>query len=352
MSEARRYDIDWIRVIAIGLLLIYHVAIAFQPWGVMIGFPTNKEAWTGLWIPMTMLNIWRIPLLFFVSGMGVYFALKSRTLKELYAERSLRIFVPYVFGMFVIVPIHTYLWRYYFNMQLIYTPSAGHLWFLGNIFIYVLVLTPLFMYMKTTTWVKKVFGHPAGVLIVIGAFVLEQVIIKPVPYELYANTWHGFVLGMLAFFFGFCFVLAGATMLKGRWIFATIAIGLFVLRLNGFQQLLVVESQCWIFSVLGFGYKYLNRGSNALTYLAQAAYPVYILHMIFLYLGALLIFPLSMPVQLKFVTLLIFTLMGCMLTYEYVVRRIKWIRPLFGLRFTPTSSSTRDSKLQPSETGS
>ncbi len=26
----RRYDIDWLRVIAIGLLLIYHVAIGFQ----------------------------------------------------------------------------------------------------------------------------------------------------------------------------------------------------------------------------------------------------------------------------------------------------------------------------------
>ena len=31
-KEERRYDIDWLRVIAIGLLLIYHIAIAFQPW--------------------------------------------------------------------------------------------------------------------------------------------------------------------------------------------------------------------------------------------------------------------------------------------------------------------------------
>ena len=57
VREERRYDIDWVRVIAIGLLLIYHVAIGFQPWGIMIGFIANKQPWESLWIPMAMLNI-------------------------------------------------------------------------------------------------------------------------------------------------------------------------------------------------------------------------------------------------------------------------------------------------------
>ena len=52
----RRYDIDWLRVIAIGLLVIYHVAIAFQPWGGMIGFITAKNFWTDVWFPMSMLK--------------------------------------------------------------------------------------------------------------------------------------------------------------------------------------------------------------------------------------------------------------------------------------------------------
>ena len=64
----RRYDIDWLRVIAIGLLLFYHIGIGFQPWGVFIGFIQSEKPLESLWIPMSMLNIWRIPLLFFVSG--------------------------------------------------------------------------------------------------------------------------------------------------------------------------------------------------------------------------------------------------------------------------------------------
>jgi hypothetical protein len=352
MTE-RRYDIDWLRVIAIGLLLIYHVAISFQPWGVMIGFPTNKESWTPLWAPMMMLNIWRIPLLFFVSGMGVYFALQRRSWKELITERAMRILVPFIFGFFVIVPIHILIWRYYYNMALIYSPDPGHLWFLRNIFVYVLIFSPLFFYLKhnedgkVVQWIRKIFSNPLGLLLVVGAFTLEAFIIKPNPYELYAMTWHGWILGGLGFLFGFCFVLSGDGFLKMivklRWVFVAIALGLFIARVFFFHlkapyYLLVTESDCWIFSVFAFGHKYLNRGGKALTYLSKAAYPVYILHMIFLYLGGLLLFPMPMPVQLKFVGVLLITVAGCFLVFEFVIRRSKWIGFLFGVSNPPETS--------------
>lgn len=87
MNTERRYDIDWLRVIAIGLLLIYHIAIIFQPWAVFIGFIRSNELMEGLWIPMTLLNVWRIPLLFLVSGMGVYFAMRKRNVLQLLLEK-------------------------------------------------------------------------------------------------------------------------------------------------------------------------------------------------------------------------------------------------------------------------
>lgn len=83
MVTARRYDIDWLRVIAIGLLLIYHIAIIFQPWAMMLGFIRSEELMEDLWKPMTMLNVWRIPFLFYVSGMGVYFAIGKRNWQQL-----------------------------------------------------------------------------------------------------------------------------------------------------------------------------------------------------------------------------------------------------------------------------
>lgn len=348
----RRYDIDWLRVIAISLLIIYHVSIGFQPWGIMIGFITNEQGWAEIWKPMSMLNVWRIPFLFFVSGMGIYFSMQHRNWKQLLQERALRILLPYVFGMFCIVPISIFILQYYYKLNLGYSYNAGHLWFLGNVFAYVLILSPVFFYFKNNEngkvvqFVKRVFSTPVGLLLVLAAFIAEVQILQPTPYELYGMTWHGFVLGLLAFFFGFCFVLSGdrfwQMIFRWRWFFLITAIVLYVLRMTAFDlhiptnYLLVTESDCWIFSVFAFGYKYLNRGGHTLAYLSQAAYPVYILHMIFLYLGSLLIFPLNLLVQVKFLLVLIFTLLGCFLTYEFLIRRITIVRPLFGLKIKDT----------------
>ncbi|CAD5251267.1 MULTISPECIES: acyltransferase family protein [unclassified Imperialibacter] len=346
-TTIRRYDIDWLRVIAIGLLLIYHVAIGFQTWGVMVGFITSEKTWESLWIPMSMLNVWRIPLLFFVSGMGVYFALRRRNWKELMLERSGRILVPFLFGMFAIVPIHIYLWKSHYKMTAGYEYNPGHLWFLGNIFIYVLALSPIFFYLKhheegeVAKGIKWLFGNPLGLLATLLAFAAEAWLVSPGIYSLYATTWHGFVLGLLAFFFGFCFVLSGQPflemILKWKWIFVAMASALFVVRMVVFNQaapnyLQSIESNFWIFAVFAFGYKYLNQGGKALTYLSQAAYPVYILHMVFLYLGSKFIFQLNVAAPVQFLMVLMFTTLGCFATYE-VIRRVKFLRPLFGLKW-------------------
>lgn len=345
LTNNRRYDIDWIRVIAIGLLLIYHTAIGFQPWGIMIGFITTQEPWGSLWTPMAFVNVWRIPLLFFVSGMGVYFAFQNRNWKQLLAERTKRILIPFVVGIFCIVPIHAYIWRYYYNMELVYSPNPAHLWFLGNIFSYLLIFIPLFFYLKKNedgrlvTGLKKLMSTPLGLLPVFAAFVAEVMIINPVPYEFYAMNQHGFFLGLLAFFFGFCFVLSGASFLKmivtWRWLFFSAGVVLFVLRVYVYQMstpiyLLPIESINWILTVLAFGHRYLNKPSQVLQYLSRAAYPVYILHMIFLFLGSLLIFKLNIPVQLQYVLTLLFTFVGCFGAYE-IIRRVNFLRPLVGL---------------------
>jgi peptidoglycan/LPS O-acetylase OafA/YrhL len=346
MMMNRRYDIDWLRVIAIGLLLIYHLAIAFQPWGLIIGFITNDDSWTVLWTPMSLLNVWRIPFLFFVSGMGVYFAMQHRSWKQLVQERFLRIFLPYVFGAIFIVPISSLLLQYYNGWNMSYAPNPGHLWFLGHIFTYVIFLSPVFYYLrkhkdgKFVGALKKMLANPLGLIPFVALFIAEVLIIRPVPYELYATTWHGFVLGFLAFVSGFCFVLAGdpfwEMIVKWRWMFVVLAAGLFTLRIYYFGvatpgYLLVLESDCWIFTVLAFGHKFLNRKSKVLPYLSEAAYPVYILHMIFLALGSMLVFPLILPVWIKFISVLVLTLGGCLGTFE-IIRRVNILRPLFGLK--------------------
>jgi hypothetical protein len=262
-------------------------------------------------------------------------------------ERAGRILIPFLAGIFLIVPIHLYLWRGYYRFGNTYTPNPGHLWFLGNIVVYVIILSPVLFYLKNNEngkigkWIKICLGHPLGLLPFTIAFVAEVILVDPHPYELYAMTWHGFFLGMVAFFTGFCFVLGGdafwTMILKWRWLFLVMALILFIVRLFKFQQytpgyLIAIESNSWILSVLAFGHRYLNRPGKLLRYLSQAAYPVYIIHMIFLYLGSLLIFPLNIGAPLQFILLLLFTGIGCFAFYEWIIRRVNFMRPIFGLK--------------------
>lgn len=347
MITERRNDIDWLRVIAIGLLLIYHVAIIFQPWAMFVGFIKSDDLMESLWKPMTMLNVWRIPFLFYVSGMGVYFAIRKRSWKKLLLERTKRILIPFVFGIVAVTPLHFVAFQEYYNLPLGYYAHPAHLWFLGNIFAYVLILLPLFYYLKKIEGSRfrkglSVFmSNPLGPISISVFFILETVLVKPQIFELYAQTWHGFFLGLLAFFFGFLFVYGGKTfwqtVLKWRWLYLGLAVAFYIIRLLVFElkspgYLMAVESNCWIFSVFGFGYKYLNKPSDTLSYLSQAAYPVYIIHMFVLYAGAMIILPLDIPVMLKFISITGFTIIVCFLIYEFIIRRIGFLKLFFGLK--------------------
>ncbi|MEN8798138.1 MAG: acyltransferase family protein [Flavobacteriaceae bacterium] len=364
MTLERRYDIDWLRVITIGLLLIYHIAIIFQPWAMLVGFIRSETPMEALWKPMTMLNVWRIPILFYVSGMGLYFAIRKRNWLQLLIERTRRILLPFIFGIIVITPIHMFIFQGYYNLPLSYYSHTGHLWFLGNIFAYVLLLSPLFFYLKKNKQGRFIKGisslmrHPFGPLLPIGFFVMEVLILKPQIFVMYADTWHGFFLGLLAFFFGFLFAFCGKafwqTVLKWRWLYLISAAVLYLVRLLVFDlnspgYLMAIESNVWILGVFGLGYKYLNKPSTTLSYLSKAAYPVYIIHMFVLYAAAAIILPLELPLFVKFLTIVTSSALVCYLIYEFIIRRIGILRPLFGLKWKPKPVS--NSGIQPKPLG-
>lgn len=345
-ERTRRYDIDWLRVIAIGFLLIYHTAIVFQPWAVFIGFIQSDVSLDGLWTGMSVLNIWRIPLLFFVSGMGVYFSLRKRTWRHLIRERFMRIALPYIFGVLLIVPVHVFLWQWYYQQDLNYMIHGGHLWFLANIFIYVIILSPFFFLIKNKDGgafrlLHRLFCSRWGLLLPPVFFVSEAWVLKPELFELYAMTWHGFVLGLIAFFFGYMFMLGDTALWENlkslRFMSLGFAIAGYSLRIIYFNleaplALKAIESIAWIYSLFGFGYMYLQRPGPWLDYLSRAAYPVYIVHMMFLYLGSVLVLPLPLPAVIKFLAVTVITFGGSLGCYEFIIRRIRLFHIPFGIR--------------------
>ncbi len=346
----RRYDIDWLRVIAIWLLILYHVTISFQPFARFIDYIQSEQQVESLWIAAQSITIWRLALLFFVSGMGVYFALARRNWKQLLLERTVRILLPLIFGFFTIVPLYKYMKQAYYGEPLAYEPFAGHLWFLANIFAYVLLLMPIFYYLKKRPdhvilrSLRKLLNYPESLFLFIIPVIIEAYVLDPGRFSQLAYTWHGFWLGLLVFFMGFCFIAMGESFWKAvdqlKFTCLVIAVvlcfvRLFVYEVDSPHFLTVIEAMNWIYAAFGFGYAYLNKPSRVLSYLSVAVYPVYILHSVFQQLGMMAVIPLNVPPGLKFVLAVIITFAGCYLTYELVIRRINVIRPLFGLKFLP-----------------
>ena len=244
--------------------------------------------------------------------MGVCFAMRRRTWKELLKDRTRRILLPLIFGSLFIVPVHGYIYQSFMGLDHIYFPNPGHLWFLSNIFIYVLVLCPVFFYLKRNPdsillrLFKRVLKFPPALYLITLPFIFEaELLVMPEQrFETYANTSHGFWLGLLAFITGFFFISIGDAFWQAvgkiKGLALAIAIPLFLVRMIFFQlggpfYLIVIESWSWLFAVFGFGATYLNHPSKKLTYMSKAVYPVYILHMILLYLASDLV--LTRPVH-------------------------------------------------------
>src|SRR4051794_41373719 len=66
----RRVDLDWVRIAAFGLLILYHVGMLYVSWGFHIKSDHRIAALEPL---MLVLNPWRVGVLFFGAGAATPF---------------------------------------------------------------------------------------------------------------------------------------------------------------------------------------------------------------------------------------------------------------------------------------
>ncbi|MEM1095961.1 MAG: acyltransferase family protein [Bacteroidota bacterium] len=346
-TSLRRYDVDAVRTIAIGLLIVYHCALSFTFIAGFIGFPQNDVTMDLLWVPLAALNVWRIPILFLISGMGVYFAMRRRGNKAIVKDRTVRILVPLLFSCLVLWPLfHFGLlalgWEANYNVQF------GHLWFLLNIYVYALLLVPLFGYLKANPdhavlrGMRALLHVPGGIFLLGLPLALEAWLVAPEAFSAYALSAHGWALGFVCFLIGYLCVSAGetfwASIERHRRLALGLALLLYAIRLVVFEiertpkPMEAFESMLWMLAVSGFAARHLNAPSAALSYFSQAVYPIYIVHMPIQFIAAYFILGWSVPAMVKLLLLTAVTLVGSWALYEYVLRRINVLRPLFGMK--------------------
>jgi peptidoglycan/LPS O-acetylase OafA/YrhL len=159
----RRSELDLLRVIAIAILLVYHVGMMFNRWDWHLKNPDPLPILEG---PMLVLHQLRMPLLMVIAGTATAIALERRSVATLAVDRVKRLLVPLLYGMLVIVPPQIYIERLstgtYSDSYFAFYPSVfelrsypegsfgwHHLWFVAYLFVYCMAALPVFYALGT-----------------------------------------------------------------------------------------------------------------------------------------------------------------------------------------------------------
>ena len=364
LSE-RRYDLDWLRVLGVLLLVPFHAALIFvlDPYTVMyikdvVNSRLLAEA-TGF------VHLWHMPMLFIVSGSATYFALGFRSAEQYLRERFRRLFIPLIFGILTFVPFTLYIqhsnmfslqegYAGFFHIDMAQLDgmngafSPAHLWFILYLFVFSLVGLPIFLWLRsekgkrTIKALAKISQAPLN-LIVWGI---------PLTFAAATNILGSFnpLYYFLLFFYGYIF--ASDTRFqenidKLTWVALTY--GLFEGVLNVIMPLsqyaewtpqwmflgLMYQMGRWVLTLaaLGLGHRFLNRTSNLLQYASEAAMPFYLLHMTFSVVTGYFVIQPTTPIGVKY-PLIVLVATGLTIVAYEIVRRWNVTRLLFGMKPT------------------
>jgi len=361
-----RYEfLDWLRVIAIFVLLFFHTGMLFVGWGWHI---TNSETIPALQWPMDLAHRLRMPLLFVIAGAGMWFALRSRTARAFVGERTLRLLVPAIVGMFLVVPPQIYVERlahgefsggylaFMTGRVFQFRPypqgdfSWHHLWFIVYLYAYVLLLAPVLLWWRGRVRANRPAPRAGAWLYALALPLgVNEALLKPLFPETHNLThdWYVFIHYLLLTIYGYLLAsMPGAWdwMAARRRVSLVVAAAVTV-SIVGLLETGIVRHDSWFDAVganvftwlwllvfLGYGRAHLSFGNRLLAWARDASYPVYILHQTVILVIAYFVIREPWSPWTKYWVVLVGTLAGSVLIHQLLLRRVALLRVAFGIK--------------------
>lgn len=371
----RRYDFDWLRVLAVLLLLYFHTAAVFYQGDLGEFYIRNARSSQVMNGFVLFVHQWHMPLFFLISGASTWFALSYRSAKQYIQERGQRLLIPFVFGTLVLIPPQVYLrllssstydqsylqfYPQFFNGIRPYGNFEwGHLWFLIYLLTVSLIALPLLLHLQRPdahlrstliNWVAK----PGVILLMALPLAAIEVILRPhwPGFQNLYDDWANVCLYLLYFCYGylicsearfgaaidkhlgvaFGLALIGMGIVLGLWQSDRIPDQTYSLSNLLYQGFRGCNAWFWVLALLGLGRRFLNFNSKLLTYANEAAYPVYLLHQTVLVAIAFYVVRWNIGIMAKFWIISTATLIATIALHELLIRRFNLPRFLFGLK--------------------
>jgi peptidoglycan/LPS O-acetylase OafA/YrhL len=369
----RRTDLDWLRVIAVLIVLFFHTGMMFVSWSWHV---KSAERSLVLEIVMSWLHAWRMPLLLFVSGAGTFLALRRRSPLAFLGERHRRLLIPLVAGCFLIVPPQIYMeridqyrsfWEFYPSVfAFVPYPEGGsfswhHLWFVLYLLVYSVALLPLLLWLRSPRadpffdGLARIGERRFGTLAWLVPLVGSQLLLAPRwPEETHALVGDYAALARYGLYFLAGFLFARDPRLweaVRRERHRNLAVALLAIpaayalafvsappwfgwdALHGITGLVVGWST--LVAVAGWGQVYLTRGGPVLRYATEAVYPFYILHQTVIVVLGFYVVRWRQGLWGNYLLICLGSFVVIMAIYHVLVRPFALTRLLFGLKPAP-----------------
>jgi peptidoglycan/LPS O-acetylase OafA/YrhL len=377
-ATPRQAWLDWLRIFAILGVLIFHSAMPFATeldWHIR-----NKET-SNILLEMNMwLHMFRMPLLFFISGTVSYYMLQRRNASGFIGIRLTRLLIPLVFGMLVIVPPQVYMERltqgykgsYLHFYETMFTSgpypkgnlSWHHLWFILYLVVYDIICAPLFAWIVSErgarfraglSWFarsRRIYLMTLPGIIVYTAFTIEYP-----ETNTFWGDWAYMAYWLLFLLPGFLCIANPLLMeslennRRSSLIIAFLSlIAINVVRWNDMSPwdvlpdwqhdirtylFMALKAACgwaWVLTAIGYGKKNLNRPHPSLRYLNEAVYPFYILHQTIIVILAYYVVQAPDEVLMKYIFIVLVTFGISMMIFHHFIRPYGVMRWLFGMK--------------------
>jgi len=379
VTSNRRYELDWLRVLAILIVFLYHSSRFFNlgDWHVK---NVNTFVWVEIW--NIFATRWMMPLFFIISGASLFYAIgQSSDWRRFYVDKFLRLMIPVLFASVTHSALQVYLERLthgqfsgsffsflpayfsgiYFGIGMPgnFAFHGMHLWYLLFLFVYTLICYRLFIWLKGSgreilNRTTSLFTRPG--LIYLGfslPLLIMKVLIPQAVLDVGNGGW-GFLYYIWFLISGFIIVSSNRLqqhIKNQRWMSFLVGVVLSAVYLYQlfspsravfpawisdwiYTLLSFFSAWSWLFAILGFGMRFLAFDRPILRYANEGVLPFYILHQTVLLGIGYFIMPWEIPDALKWVIVFTSSFIIIMTLYTLLVKKVELFRFLFGMKTT------------------
>ena len=375
-EAVRAHYLDWLRVLAVLGVFIFHVMNVFNE---IDFFIKNDELSEPLTTFSAFFYPWGMPLFFLLAGAGSWFALQRRAPSQYLRERFNRLLIPFVVGSILLTPIVYYFdWAHEiepgvahgtfleFVKSIPFGPTprsfglAGyHLWFLAFLFFYSLLTLPLFQWLKEeqgqrfVARLARLCEFRGGLLL----FLLPLLVVRlglQSFFPLYLD-WTDFISFLSFYIVGYllCADKRFIQAIRRDWL-VTLAIGIIAFLAAAIISTVTDEldlelvprmpldwawwtfytacSWCWTAFMLFVGIRFLNFSNKWLQSSQEAILPFYVFHLPVIIAISYFVVQWNVGLLPKMLAVGFSAFAVSFGLYQFIVRRISPLRAMFGMK--------------------